>query len=97
MIALQNQNIDDHFNQTNKKAEFLRRSIAIALEEQETMLQKRRKEGKKKKENGSKQVKLSIANTLETASSNYQRNILRKDFPNFDGGYNSSDSDLDEA
>lgn len=49
MMALQSQNIQEHLNETNKKADFLKKSIANSIQMQEEVLERRLREGKKKK------------------------------------------------
>ncbi len=41
MIALQNQNIQQHLEETHKKADFLKKSIANSIQMQEDILEKR--------------------------------------------------------
>lgn len=50
MIAMHNQNIEAHLAETNKKAEFVKKSIANSIKLQEDDLNRRRIESKKKRE-----------------------------------------------
>jgi preprotein translocase subunit SecD len=77
MMALQSQNIQQHLDETHKKADFLKKSIANSIQMQEDLLEKRLREGKKKKISLIAKDNLSNANTVET-SSEHQRKIVRK-------------------
>lgn len=48
-MALQNQNIEEHIAQSNKKAAMLKKSIAESIHNQEEALNQRRLECKKKR------------------------------------------------
>ena len=88
MIALQNQNISAHIEETNKKAEFVKKSIVNSLQIQQNDLERRRYESKKKREE-SRSKKISMTKKSFEGKPSPQRGKVF-------GSFNSISTEFDE-